>query len=302
MSEQAQAVLRRRAKSFAWAGLLLPREMLADAAVLYAFCRLADDLADDLPPDEARTALTGLERELDGEVPPRSEVVEFLELQRRTGIDPQVPRILLRTLAADAGPVRIADRAELVRFAYGAASTVGLMMCAIMGVRDPAARPFAIDLGLAMQLTNIARDVLEDAERDRIYLPAETTGHLDPAMLLSGDPDTRRAAMEGVRTVLAMADDYYRSAEWGMRFIPPRPRLAIVTAARLYEAIGLRVLRREDCWRSRTVVPRSAKLCLTAGAMRDWLLNPRFRSGRAMRHEPELHSALRGLPGADHGG
>jgi phytoene synthase len=277
--------------------------MIDDAAVLYAFCRLADDLADDLPPNKAREALGRLANELEGCRGSRKEVQAFLELCRRKDIDRAIPLILVRTLAEDVGPVRMAGYHELLRFCYGVASTVGLMMCAVMGVRNRRALPYAVDLGLGMQLTNIARDVLEDARLGRVYLPGdEEDVELDPKSITTGDQVVRAAALRQVHRVLDIAEIYYRSADQGIRFIPSRPRLAIMTASRLYEAIGKLILRRSDYWASRTVVPGSEKVRLTVVALRDWLFDPTYRAEAEFGHQARLHSCLKGLPGVNHAG
>ena len=107
-------------------------------------------------------------------------ISDMLSLQR----DFEIPTTLLldfiNTLIEDQYPRALGNVDELVQFAYGVASTVGLMMCHVFGVRDSRALPFAVDLGLAMQMTNIARDILEDAQRNRVYVPgsAAYTNHL----------------------------------------------------------------------------------------------------------------------------
>jgi phytoene synthase len=277
--------------------------MLDDVEVLYGFCRLADDLADDLPPDKARQALGRLANELQSCRGSRQETRAFFELCRRKDIDLAIPLILVRTLAEDIGPVRMADYHQLLRFCYGAASTVGLMMCAVMGMGNPWALPYAVDLGLGMQLTNIARDVLEDAERDRVYLPGdEEDVELDPKSITTGDQAVRAAALRQVHRVLHLAETYYRSADQGMRFIPNRPRLAIITASRLYEAIGNRIVSRSDYWSSRTVVPASEKARLTVMALQDWLFDPTYKAETRFDHQACLHTCLQGLPGVNHAG
>jgi phytoene synthase len=177
------------------------------------------------------------------------------------------------------------------------------MMCAVIGVRNPRALPYAVDLGLGMQLTNIARDVLEDARRGRVYLPShEGDVELDPESITTGDQAVRAAALRQVHRVLDIAEIYYRSADQGIRFIPSRPRLAIMTASRLYEAIGKLILRRSDYWASRTVVPGSEKVRLTVVALRDWLFDPTYRAEAEFGHQARLHSCLKGLPGVNHAG
>ena len=115
-----------------------------------------------------------------------------------------------------------------MRFAYGVASTVGLMMCHVFGVQDKRAYPFAVDLGVAMQITNIARDILEDAGRDRLYVPSTL---LDTEVscegLAQGDEAHRSSAYQGALRMLAIADEYYASAALGYGYLPPSVRQAI---------------------------------------------------------------------------
>jgi phytoene synthase len=154
-----------------------------------------------------------------------------------------------------------------------------------------------------MQLTNIARDVLEDARLGRVYLPGdEEDVELDPKSITTGDQLVRAAALRQVYRVLDIAEIYYRSADQGMHLVPSRPRLAIITASRLYEAIGKRILRRSDYWASRTVVPGSEKVWLTLVALRDWLFDPTYRAEAQVEHQAWLHACLQGLPGVDHAG
>jgi len=164
------------------------------------------------------------------------------------------------------------------------------MMCDVLGVTHPAALPHAVDLGMAMQLTNIARDVAEDAARDRLYLPAEWL----PAGY--GPADVQRTpapAFAAVARVIARAGRHYRSAERGYRYLPVRVRPAIRTAARLYEAIGSRLLLQGPAYLAtgqRCVVPRWQRLALVG-----WCLLP---CPPAAPHDTTLHDPLRGVLGA----
>lgn len=286
----AVAVLARHGRSFRLAGRLLPRAVLHEAAELYAFCRAVDDLADEAAdPHAAREALFALRRALlEGDT--RHPLAGGF-LASRAGTEDGVfaALALIDTVLLDLGPVRVTDEAGLLRYAYGVAGTVGLMMCTVLGARTPAAEPHAIDLGIAMQLTNIARDVAEDAARDRLYLPA---AWLPPGF---GPGDLARApdaAFAAVERVLARADRHYRSAELGLCHLPPRVRPAIRAAGRLYEAIGPRVLRRGPAGllTGRSTVPTPRKLLLAAGCL--------FGRAQAGPHDPALHATLGGLPGA----
>ena len=260
MSREALRVLSRHGRTFRLAGGLLPRGHLDAAAELYVFCRAVDDLADEAPdPAAARAALLALRDEV-GQGTARSPLAARFAALRA---DPRATTAFIDTMLGDLAPVRIADEAELLRYAYGAAGTVGVLMCGVLGVRDPAAEPHAVDLGIAMQLTNIARDVVEDAARGRLYLPATW---LPPGF---GPPDIAanpQAVFAAVRRLLSLADQRYRSAARGYRHLPPRTRLAIRVAGRLYEEIGRRILRAGPAYLAagRSIVPLPRKLALMA--------------------------------------
>lgn len=288
--DDAVSVLAKHGRSFRLAGRLLPRGTLNGAAELYAFCRAVDDLADGHgDPAAARTSLLELRAALLAGDASHPLAAQFLMLQRAAGTSLPAAVALVDTVLTDTGPVRMPDEASLLRYAYGVAGTVGLMMCAVLGADGPRAAPHAIDLGIAMQLTNIARDVMEDAGRNRIYLPA---AWLPPGMVpaeLGCAPD---AVFAAVGRVLARADRHYRSAELGYRYLIPRVRPAIRAAGRLYEEIGLRILRTGPDYLAtgRVVVPPGRKLLLLGGSLASLLADG--------AHDPALHDALHGLPGA----
>lgn len=302
--QASHEVFRAKARTFWWASRLLPRAARDDAALVYGFCRLADDLADESPDaDEARAALDLLAAEVRGEAPPRPLVAGLREVAERRGMPLESALELVEGVRSDLGVVRVADDAALLRYCYRVASTVGLMMCAVLGVRRREALPHAVDLGIAMQLTNIARDVAEDAARGRVYLPVHRLLQVgvDPEELVRG-----RAPAQPVAAVVAwtleLADSYYASADGGMRDIPWRFRPAILVASRVYRAIGLRLRRRScDALAGRTTVPAPEKLVRGCAAVAE-VLRPEI-AGYARRgaHDAGLHRSLRGLPGVHAG-
>ena len=299
----ARRVLARKSKSFNWAARLFDRHTADDVATLYHFCRLVDDIADHQEISAARHRLALIGAELDYGESTQPEVMALIELALRRGMNLRLPGMLVDAVRTDTGEVRLASEADLLRYAYGVASTVGLMMCAVMGVRDAAAEPFAVDLGIAMQLTNIARDVVEDAWRGRRYIPEDWLGQdLAPARIAAASAATRRRVLEARERLLALADVHYRSADRGMRFIPWRARLAVTTAARLYEAIGDRLLSGDVAWGQRAIVNRSGKLRETLRAWGHLFFNPRFWDiGPRPVHDARLHRALAGRPGVNGG-
>ena len=299
---ESRAVLARHARSFDLAGRFLGREQQDEAAVLYAFCRLVDDLVDEATDLEAGTrALAEVEAELRGEAPPRPLIEVFTAQLHDHDVERAAALELIAGVRSDAGPVALADDAELLRYCYRVAGTVGLMMCGVLGVRAPRARAFALDLGIAMQLTNICRDVAEDAARGRVYLPAARLAQLgsDGEALLR-----RRAPRAAIATIvldlLELADRHYASADAGMRFIPWPSRLAILVASRVYRAIGLVLRARDgDALAGRAVAPPWLKLACSGAALLRFGLT--LLPAPAPRHDPALHRHIADLPGADDG-
>lgn len=261
--DQAQQVLSHHAKSFRLAAIFLPQKKANDAAIVYQFCRILDDAVDEAPDlESARLEARRLQEELHGVRPPSQEVESYLAVAQRLDIPEFVAHDLLAGITSDLDVVAVQSKRELAQYCYRVAGTVGLMMCAVLGVTKKEAWPFAIDLGLGMQLTNIARDVLEDAQRGRVYLP-------DSFLRMYGASSddvcnqtiTVNARKQTIDHLLMHAENSYARARTGMRFIPIRARLAIFIAMRVYRAIGITLQRRynSDPFHGRTVVSRWGK-------------------------------------------
>jgi 15-cis-phytoene synthase len=281
-----RASIERHSKSFSLASRLLPQRAGRDAAAVYAWCRRADDAIDESGSESgsepARQALDRLRRELDelysGAQPGAEELVAFGSVVRATGIPQRYPADLLTGMEMDVAGYRYQSCEELLVYCYRVASTVGLMMCHVLGVSDAAALRPAAHLGLAMQLTNICRDVGEDWRRGRLYLPDELlrrhgAGGL-AEQLGSPFPDAAASACRGAMIeLLAMAGRYYASSDRGLEYLPFRCALGVNAARRIYAAIG-DVLARQD-WdprAPRAVVSASQKLWSCAGAVPTALL------------------------------
>ena len=257
------AVLAQHGRSFRLAGSLLGRRMFSRAAGLYAVCRAIDDLADEAPdPVVAGDTLRALRQDIMRAQGGTALSRRLLDLK----VDPQASLMLVETMLSDLQPVRIADEAALLRYAHGAAGTVGLMMCDVLQVVDATAKPRAVDLGIAMQLTNIARDVREDARRDRLYLPRDW---LPPPASPTSLLDDRTAAFEAVQRLLALAERYYDSGALGYAALPGRASLAIPVAARLYQEIGRQILKIGPDYLSgpRHVIPARRRAVIVTGCL-----------------------------------
>lgn len=237
-----RAAIRAGSKSFFAASLLLPPSVRTSAYGLYAFCRLSDDAVDEAGGNRA-AALARLERRLTAAVAGRPENHPadraLAEVLARHAIPETLPRALLEGLAWDLQGRRYDSLSDLAAYAARVAGAVGAMMTLVMGVRDPHALARACDLGVAMQFTNIARDVGEDARAGRLYLPRAwlAAAGLDTRAFLA-DPRPDPALEQVVAHLLAAADRLYARAEPGIAALPPACRPAIRAARTIYAEIG----------------------------------------------------------------
>lgn len=271
---EARRVLAAKSKSFALAGRVLGGEARDRAAVVYAFCRRADDAIDLAPPGRQAEAIERLRGELDevhaGRATGDAVLDAFGEVARACRIPREYPAELIAGLEMDAAGTRYASLAELGLYCYRVAGTVGLMMCHVLGLRHDRALPRAVHLGIAMQLTNICRDVGEDWELGRLYLPAdmlaqEGAGELANALGGRFPPSARGPVARVVRRLLAEAECFYASADRGMFDLPPRAAFAIRIARLVYAAIGTELAAQgHDPLVGRAVVPGRKKLVLAA--------------------------------------
>jgi len=289
----SEQVMRDHGKTFFWATAFIPKEEAEDIYTLYAFCRFVDDLVD-VRELSCKKIIEDLENQ-ESEIPP---VQKFLSMAARRKMSLEPAKILVNTLENDRNGQKIETWRNLLHYCYGVASTVGLMMCAILGVKNQQAYAFAIDLGIAMQLTNIARDVFEDASHNRIYLPQEafSSSISDGHSLLNEDLQQLLHVRE---KILKMADLYYSSADRGMRFLPLGCRLAIIIASRLYQAKG-ETIRKDPVkyFKLRANVHFFGKVYHTLRALRFFcsdLLLPQSE----VKHDASLHLDLQDLPAVE---
>lgn len=276
--QTAHAVLKAKGRTFYWASHGLKALHAQRATRLYAFCRLVDDLADTaISPEAAKAELAGISEAIACRITDDARVRDMLKLMQDCEIDPAIVQELLAGVMSDLDEVRIADVDALLHYCYQVAGTVGLMMCKVLDVRDAASGVHAVDLGVAMQLTNICRDVAEDARAGRRYLPASAIGDLPPGALVCPDAELRPRLRQCVADLLDLADAYYQNGENGLPYLPFTARCGILVAARLYRAIGTGLRRRNyDYWSDRVFVRTRRKCVLTASALFTQLGRPGF--------------------------
>jgi phytoene synthase len=279
--EISRLMIQRGSKSFAAAAKMFDKETRDNAYMLYAWCRYCDDRidnqelgfgarpqSDDAMREVLSELITMTRAAVDNE-PSGEPVFEALRyVLKRNEIPERYPLELLQGFAMDARGADYRSLDDTLLYCYYVAGVVGVMMAYVMGVRDPAALQRAIDLGIAFQLTNISRDVREDAEVGRVYLPADW---LAEAGIPAGDilaPEQTAALRDVVGRLLNEADRYYASANEGLRALGFRSAWAVAAARAVYREIGETVRRRgEKAWDERVVVSKSRKLLGLGGGM-----------------------------------
>lgn len=232
------AITARHSRTFHLASALLPRAKRRAIRALYAFCRCSDDLVD-RPEDDAPRALAAWRAASLGPTPDLSHPVvpAWTVTGREYAVPVSLAEALINAVETDITRTRHATFAELASYCYGVASTVGLMSMCIIGYAGPEAVPHAVRMGVALQLTNILRDVREDWERGRVYLPQdELSRHgLTCEDIARGVVDDRWR--EFMRFQVQRNRDLYREAWPGVALLHPEGQFAVAAAAELYSAI-----------------------------------------------------------------
>ena len=212
------------AKSFNWAGFFLPKETYANCSILYDFCRTADNIADEQNSldfkkknfEEFKEAFNKKDRN-------NSIIKNIWELIEKFNISTKIIDDLFDGIDSDIREkVKLNSKKELLIYSYRVAGTVGLMMAKILKVNDKESLRSAIDLGIAMQLTNISRDVIEDKKNNRIYISAD---------------------LETIKSTILFAEKFYENSFYAMKKIPLSLRFSIIVARRIYRKIGLKIIK-----------------------------------------------------------
>jgi len=299
-----RALLKDGSRTFHAASLVLPRRVSDPAIALYAFCRLADD-AVDLGCDRA-AAVERLKQRLDRAYHGQPEEFPadrvFAEVVARFAIPRELPEALLEGLAWDAEGRRYETLADLYTYAARVAGAVGAMMTLVMGQRSPEIVARACDLGIAMQLTNIARDVGEDARAGRLYLPLawlREAGIEPEAWLAAPVFGSEIAAL--VQRLLDAADAFYGRATLGIKHLPLTCRPGIYAARALYAEIGREVERRGlDSVSQRAVVSVRRKLAALGRTLAllqtEWLPAGQLAPAIQIRETRFLIEAVAAMP------
>ncbi len=310
-----------RARTFAFAARFLPEERRLAVEALYAFCRTVDDLADEYPTAVGRPRLDewwrwvdGLERRRPGTPPapapdrPADEndllTAALREVVERFGVPPRSLRLLVEGVRSDTERAAIGTFVELQEYCYRVAGTVGVALCHVLGAASPEAYGRAARLGMAMQLTNVLRDVGEDLGRGRVYLPAEDLARFDGAAAALSARRVTPPFVSLMRYEMARARTYYATGIPGVLLLPAECRLPILVAGRLYRAILGRIeAQGYDVFSRRAATSRPQKVLTVGGAILTLRTERWRRPAETQTAPPALAELpLRGVLGEAPGG
>ena len=215
------------AKSFSWAGFFLPRETLKKCSVLYDFCRVADNIADDKDEIEVKEKkFAEFENDFNQKKFDNLIIKNMWGIMEEFNISIKIVQDLLAGIRSDIKEkVEINSKKDLLIYSYRVAGTVGLMMAKILNVTKKNSLKSAIDLGIAMQLTNISRDVLEDSKNNRFYIEEN---------------------FEKISSTVNLANRFYEDSFYAIKSIPISFRFSILVARRVYRKIGYKILKKKN--------------------------------------------------------
>ena len=215
------------AKSFSWAGFFLPRETLKKCSLLYDFCRVADNIADDRDEIEVKEKkFAEFENDFNQKKFDNLIIKNMWCIMEEFDISIKIVQDLLAGIKSDIKErVELNSKKDLLIYSYRVAGTVGLMMAKILNVTKKNSLKSAIDLGIAMQLTNISRDVLEDSKNNRFYIEEN---------------------FEKISSTVNLANRFYQDSFYAIKSIPISFRFSILVARRVYRKIGYKILKKKN--------------------------------------------------------
>ena len=260
--------IKKRAKSFFWASVFFNRIERKSIEILYSFCRYIDDIGDnkEFSKNHSKKKLLLIIKDLNDYKSEDRIISDFLILSKKYKINNKVPIDLINGVIKDLEKkVDIESFSELITYSYQVAGTVGIMMCNIMNVKDRNLLKHAIELGIAMQLTNITRDIKEDLLMNRIYFPKDFRSFsFSSNNELINNKAKQKTLSKDLHKIIMYSDIMYAQALKGIRKLPFKHRFPIMLASNLYQKIGYKIkLNTEEIWKKRVYVTFAEKILIT---------------------------------------
>ena len=269
-STENYAILKENSKTFYLASSFLPARVRYKVLNVYAFCRKYDDSAD----SDIKIHNPDIDKII-SDLNISNEIINQLKI----GID------------SDRNFKRLKKIEDLIVYSYRVAGCVGLMMCELLDIKNSNDKYYAIDLGIAMQITNICRDVFEDLNMDRIYLPEEMITNIEV-----NTEDEKDKLFAKITNLIEISEQYYNSALHGIKKIPFGSRFSILISLRLYQAIGRKILKnRKNYFIKKIHTTKFEKFIILLKCLVEFTVSHTFDK-KKQTHDQELHLALSDLP------
>ena len=269
-STENYAILKENSKTFYLASSFLPARVRYKVLNVYAFCRKYDDSAD----SDIKIHNPDIDKII-SDLNISNEIINQLKI----GID------------SDRNFKRLKKIEDLIVYSYRVAGCVGLMMCELLDIKNSNDKYYAIDLGIAMQITNICRDVFEDLNMDRIYLPEEMITNIEV-----NTEDEKDKLFAKITNLIEISEQYYNSALHGIKKIPFGSRFSILISLRLYQAIGRKILKnRKNYFIKKIHTTKFEKFIILLKCLVEFTVSHTFDK-KKQTHDQELHLALSNLP------
>lgn len=289
-------LMRKHGKTFYWASFFLDKSKMQAIYSIYSFCRKVDDMVDEAKtPDIAKKRLLiFMEAWKKGKSHP---VINLLsDIPKENWPNQKLVKNFLNGQISDIKFSSFKSEKSLIIYCYQVAGTVGLMVCDIFGVKDKKMRYFAIDLGIAMQLVNISRDIYEDSLRNRVYLPESLIGKYSAKEIANPNKETARKIDEARKKIIKLANIYFDSASRAIDHLPKGASLAVKLASALYQQIGYQLMNAQYVHNEkRCYVSNFSKLLITLGIVTKYLTS--FKEEMKI-HNENLHKFIHNLPDA----
>ena len=285
--------LKKRGKSFFWASLFFSKRERKDIEKLYSFCRYIDDIGDNgkFKKEKAKKLLESIKKDILKNSSKKKIIFDFLDISRKYNINTKIPLTLIEGVILDLKTVNLKKISELIDYSFKVAGTVGLMMCSIMRVKNKNQQKHAIELGIAMQLTNISRDVIEDLNNNRIYLPvSERSFNFLSFSELQNNQLKKEKLSRDIIKLLDYSDTLYKYSHYGIFNLPLKFRLPILIAANLYQQIGIKIRKRPKLiLEKRIYISRLKKILITIGSILECIFRKKNNIGKI---HPIIHKFI----------
>ena len=259
--------IKKRAKTFYFASLFFSKKKQEDISILYTFCRYIDDLGDNplIKKTTAKEHIDLIKNDIingDSNIP---IIKDFLILMRKYNINMSTPLHLISGVSSDLSKVRIKTYKELMIYSYKVAGTVGLMMCKLMEINDRELNKKGILLGIAMQLTNIIRDINEDLQNDRIYFPIQLLSFkFSKIDEIKKNKNLKKKFSNDLFSLIENSNKIYSTSWLGIKKLPLKYRIPISIASKLYQEIGVKIMKNASCiWEKRIFIAKLSKIILS---------------------------------------